>query len=268
MAAQRKFLITAVACVAATVALAGCGGSDDGGKAKSSDGKGSSSSKRTAASTPDKAADALAGLSAEEIAKKAYSATKGAGTALANGTEVTDGDTTKMAISVTNGGGGQCTGTMYSPKGAPAEIVGIGKATYMKGSDAFWTEMGGGEDGGAMLKMLKGKWMKTGADSSGDEDDFCSLASLLSHLKVNETAGVTKGADAEVDGKKAVTLVKKSGAETRTYYVAAEGQPYFLKVETKGGKEPNSYTLTDFGKPVTATLPPASQVVDLDKLAG
>ncbi|MEV0093542.1 hypothetical protein [Streptomyces sp. NPDC050738] len=265
MAAQRKFLVTAVACVAATVALAGCGGSDDGGKAKGSDGKGSSSASKSADAPAKSAVD---GLTPEQIAAKALAATKGAGSARADGTETTEGDTTKMTVSVTDAGGGQCTGTFYSPKGAPAELVGQGKITYMKGSDAFWTELGGGEDGGAMLKLLKGKWMKTGEDSAGGDDDFCSLTSLLSHLEAKDTKGVTKGADAEVDGKKAVTLVKRTGAETRTFYVAAEGEPYFLKVESKGGKEPGTFTLTDFGKPVKATIPPASQVADLDALGG
>lgn len=63
-------------------------------------------------------------------------------------------------------------------------------------------------------------------------------------------------------------LTKKDGAETFTFYVAKEGEPYLLKFTSEGGKEPKSAAFSDFNAPITVTVPPADQVVDPSKLGG
>lgn len=86
---------------------------------------------------------------------------------------------------------------------------------------------------------------------------------MLDRLDTAETKGVTRGAAAEVDGRKAVTLVKSEDGLTRTTFVAAEGAPYLLKSVSEGGRNPGTVLFGDFGVPVKATAPPAAEVVDL-----
>ncbi|MEU0004242.1 hypothetical protein ABZ079_08050 [Streptomyces sp. NPDC006314] len=76
-------------------------------------------------------------------------------------------------------------------------------------------------------------------------------------------AASAKGDVITVDGRKAMALRKKKGSgETITMYVATEGKPYILKLAQSGGRSPGTVVFSDYGKPVHATPPPVSQVID------
>lgn len=249
MRANRNLWAAATVCVAVIAGVTGCSQGDD------------------------KAADPFAGLTADAIAEKGFEATKGATALHMTGTVKTDGQEMKVDSALDDKGA--CKGTMGVGAEGKAEILRTGGTTYMKGDDAFWRSTGdegaSADEAGAMAALLKGRWMKMPSEGDDNELGFlCDLKTMVKDLDEDKTerTGMTRGADADVNGTPAVTLTKKKGAETSTIYVAKEGKPYVLRLVKTGGEEPGSLTFAEYDKPVTVTAPPADQVVDMAELAG
>ncbi|MEW2084105.1 hypothetical protein [Streptomyces sp. NPDC005283] len=267
MAANRKFLVSATVCVAAIAGLAGC--SKDGTKTNgTSEGK----TKEPAAAPSSKApVDPFAGLTADQIGDKAMTATKAAQSIRMVGRIKSDGEQLTVDFAVDTKSA--CTGKM-SMEGGNAELLQVSKVMYMKGDEKFWrASMSGdgasGKETDSVVELMKGRWMKMPAGSSGDMGEVCDLKAMIADMDKNksERKGMTKGPDAEVGGRATATVVKKAAnGETTTMYVAKEGEPYLLKVVKVGGDEPGTMVFSDYNKPVKATAPPADQVVDLEKL--
>lgn len=250
MRVNRKLWTAATVCVAVAAGVTGCSQGGD-----------------------DKPADPFAGLTADAIAEKSVQTTKKATSFRMNGTGKTDGK--DMTVTFALSDKGVCTGTMAGAGAGKAEIRRIDGVTYMKGDDAFWRASSGaeGDEANAMTALLKGRWMKM--PSEGDDNDmgaFCDLKTVVKDMDEDdkERKGLTRGADADVDGAPAVTLTKKGTKdETTTFYVARDAaKPYILRVVKTGGDEPGTVTLGEYDKPVTVTAPPADQVVDMAQLAG
>lgn len=231
MAAHRKFVATAVACAAALVGVTGCFG--------------------------DK--DPFEGMSAGKIADKAADATSGVDSVKLAAEGKAGGRSTSLDFSIAKGG--ECTGAMRNGDMGEADLLVVDKTSYMKGDAAYWKGALGDD---ATAKKVGDRWVKV---PSGQNDTMCDLKTLF---KDSDLKGVERGDDSEVDGKKAATLVKKrSGGETVTFYVAAEGEPYFLRAVTKGGDEPNTMNFTEFNKRVSVEAPPADEIADMkDIIAG
>ncbi|MFD7231749.1 hypothetical protein [Streptomyces sp. NPDC059881] len=259
---NRKILVTAVLCATAAVGLTACGGEKD---------KGGADKPASSAPSPKAPVDPFAGLTADQIADKSLDITKAADSVKVKGLDSSDKDPMEFDLAISEKG--DCGGTMGS-KGAKAEMRKVGGPMYMKGDDKFW-EQSLKEDGSsaeeiaAVKELFKGRWIKIPAEEVDKEEmgALCDFDALLEPADSAKT-GLTKGADADVDGKKAVVLTKKDGAETITFYVAKEGEPYLLKFTSEGGKEPKSAAFSDFNAPITVTVPPADQVVDPSKLGG
>ncbi|MEI5101654.1 hypothetical protein RB200_28055 [Streptomyces sp. PmtG] len=230
MAANRKLLAAAAACAAAVIGITGCSG-DSGDK------------------------DPFEGMSADKIAKKAANASEDAGSFRAKGNGKRDGKLVDVDFSVAKSG--DCKGKMGSATEGHAQILAVGKTSYVKGDDKFWANSPGG--GSGVTELLKGRWMK----SPGGQGSPCKAEEMF---KTKELKGLKREKDAEVDGKKAAVLTKKKGDETKTFYVAMEGKPYFLKVVIKGGDEPGTVVFSDYGTAIEVKAPPASETVDTDKL--
>ncbi|MFE0171531.1 hypothetical protein ACFWZ2_04375 [Streptomyces sp. NPDC059002] len=227
MAANRKLLAVAVVCAAAVIGVTGCS-SDSGDK------------------------DPFDGMSADKIAEKASKASKDAGSFAMKGQMKQGGETSNIAFSVAESG--DCKGTMGSQKSGTAEFLSVGNASYVKADEKF---LGSKGNGGA-AELLKGRWMK-----SDKKDSVCNRDDMF---KADELKKMKREDDADVDGKKAAVLTRKKGKETTTFYVAMEGKPYFLKVVNKGSDGPGTVTFSDYGKPVDVKAPPASEIVDPEKL--
>ncbi|CAM5467498.1 Lipoprotein OS=Streptomyces alboniger OX=132473 GN=CP975_23560 PE=4 SV=1 [Streptomyces alboniger] len=230
MAANRKLLAVAVACAAAVIGIAGCG-SDGGDK------------------------DPFDGMSADKIAEKASKASKDAGSYRMKGQMKQSGEVSDIEFAVAESG--DCKGTMGSAKSGRAEFLSVGEFTYSKGDEKFW----GAKGGGSTAELLKGRWVKTPA--KGDRA-VCNPDDMFSNKNLKK---LKRGDDTEVAGAKAAVLTRKKGDETTTFYVAMEGKPYFLKVVNKGSDGPGTVTFSDYGKTVEVKAPPASEVVDPEKLA-
>ncbi|MFJ2934689.1 hypothetical protein ACIO8G_18200 [Streptomyces sp. NPDC087219] len=217
--------------------------------------------------------DPFSGLTADEIADKAVTATQSATSLRMTGRVVTEGQPLDIDFAVNDHD--ECTGVMKI-KGGTAELRKIDRITYMKGDEAFWRvsmASQGMPDAqiDATVELVKGRWLKIAPGQAGSADlsGVCDLKSLLADLGEDkeERRGLTRGRDAEVDGTPVATLVKKKAEdETTTVSVSQEGKPYILKMVKAGGEEPGAMLLSDYDKPVRVVVPPADETVDLSKL--
>ncbi|GGR68431.1 hypothetical protein GCM10010252_02920 [Streptomyces aureoverticillatus] len=230
MAANRKLLAAAAACVAAVIGITGCSSDDDGAK------------------------DPFEGMKADKIANKASKASKNSGSFTMK-SEVKEGSGKAVGV-FSSVKGGDCKATIDSPKNGHTELLTVGKSSYVKAEEKFWKA----RVGSTVAGRVKGRWVKQ--PSQGQSS--CAFGDMFQSKKLK---GLKRGKDAEVDGKKAAVLVKKKGDETTTFYVAMEGKPYFLKV-TNDGDEKGTATFSGYGEPVDVKAPASGEVVDQKELAG
>ncbi|MFG2649177.1 hypothetical protein [Streptomyces sp. NPDC048436] len=228
MAANRKLLAAAVACAAAFVGITGC-------------------------SSEEK--DPFDGMSADKIAKKAADASKGAGSFRVSGEGKQDAKTVKVDFSVAKSG--DCEGKMDGGKGGIAELLVSGDTQYMKGDEAFWKDAMGGS---GKASTLKDKWVKT---PNAKGEGICNADAMF---QTKDLKKLKRGDDSEVGGKKAAVLTKNESGKKTSFYVAAEGKPYFLKVVTSGKEDPGTMNFTDYGKPVAVKAPAPGDVMDMEEL--
>ncbi|MGA5168944.1 MULTISPECIES: hypothetical protein [Streptomyces] len=247
--ALTRSVLTAL-CAVAALGLTACGpsGSPGGGQAKDS--------------------GPFPGLSGPQIANKAVKATKTAESlTLDANLKTADGQIKAFMAMDTKG---RCAGTMTMGSTGTMELIKTGEDAYMRFDEAFLREQnegGSAEETEAVLKMLKGRWMKTDATDPEAKDslEMCELDTMLYEFETGINFA-QRGAETTVDGKKALILTEKDGAATYKIYVATEGEPYLLKIEQKGGEEPGTMSFRDYDKPVAAKKPAAKDILDLDEL--
>ncbi|WP_336321339.1 hypothetical protein [Streptomyces lavendofoliae] len=234
---------------AAALALTACGPSgSSGGQAKD--------------------AGPFPGLSGPQIADKAVKATKKA-VSLTLDANLTTADGPIKAF-VALGTKGRCAGTMTMGSTGTMELIRDGKLAYMRFDESFLREQNKGgspEETEAVLKMLKGRWVKSDSTDPEFKDglEMCELDTLLSEFETGVNSA-ERGVETTVNGKKALTLTEKDGDTTYRFYVATEGEPHLLKIEQKGGEEPGTMSFLDYDKPVPAKKPAAEDILDLDEL--
>ncbi|MGW0735038.1 hypothetical protein [Streptomyces sp. NPDC002851] len=230
MAATRKFMATAAACAAALAGVTGCFGEKD----------------------------AFDGQSADQIADKAVAAMRGTDSLKMHSTGKQDGKPVTVDLEVAESG--TCKTSMNLADMGKVESLTVDKQTYTKG-DATYMKKILGEDA---AKKASGRWLKQPEGQGGGAAQDCATDKMFTS---SELKGVKRGDDSEVAGKKTVTLVKKDKNQTTTFHVAAEGEPYILKAETKG-KDPSIADFTGFNQKFTVKAPPADEIVELEELLG
>ncbi|QHY97994.1 hypothetical protein SSPS47_23045 [Streptomyces sp. S4.7] len=287
-AIKRKFLMPALMSAITAAALASCstgGATEVTEGAVATDAAGAAAKQAAAPSTGAPSAGPFAGLDAARIAQEALAATRGARSLRLTAEGTNDGRLLKVDFSLDERG--TCTGGLRRDD-SEAEFTVLDGVTYLKGDDEFWRAVsaGGNPDGRSadpgpgtdpsasagtggvdqLVELLRGKWLKipAGEEVAGRAlGGACDLDAMLNRLDTAGAKGLTRGAAAEVDGRKAVTLVKRQDGVTSTTFVAAEGAPYLLRSVSEGGAAPGTVLFRDFGVPVSATAPPAAEVVDL-----
>ncbi|MEU0694706.1 hypothetical protein ABZ349_12070 [Streptomyces niveus] len=291
-AIKRKFLAPALMSAITVAALASCSGGGGDKVAEGTDAARAAAGQAAAPTTGTPSAGPFAGLDAARIAQEALTATKGAKSLRLTAEGTNDGRLLKLDFSLDERG--TCTGGLRRDD-SEAEFTVVEGVTYLKGDDEFWRAISSGANPDArsadpgpsagtdssdpspgpsagtgssdeLVGLLRGKWLRipAGEDAAGRAlGGACDLEAMLGRLDTAEAKGLTKGAAAEVDGRKAVTLVKRQNGVTRTTFVAAEGAPYVLKSVSEGGAESGTVLFRDFGVPVSAAAPPAAEVVDL-----
>ncbi|GAA3111967.1 hypothetical protein ACFQ0X_16070 [Streptomyces rectiviolaceus] len=228
MAANRKLLVAAVVCAAAFVGVTGC-------------------------SSEEK--DPFDGMSADKIAKKAADASKDAGSFKVTGEGKQEGKPLQVDFSVAKSG--DCEGKMDGGTGGTAEFLVSGDTQYMKGDAAYWKNAMGG---GGQTSRFEDKWVKS---PKGKGNGVCDADAMFQSKELKK---LKREKDSEVDGKKAAVLTKDETGKKTTFYVAAEGKPYFLKVVTTGKEDPSTMNFSDYGKSVAIKAPAPNEVVDLAEL--
>ncbi|MFF9279076.1 hypothetical protein [Streptomyces griseosporeus] len=201
------------------------------------------------------------GQSADQVAAKAVTATRDAGSLRMAGKVSANGQPLTVDFHVDTQK--NCKGRMTVEQGS-AEVIHAGQATYVKGDKGFWANASQNSPGQEkQAQALSGRWVKVpvgDAHTTGLCDKQGFLADMDSDK--SERKGMTKGEVTTVNGQKAMALQKKKGSETLTMYVATEGKPYILKLVQSGGQNPGTVLFSDYEKPVRATPPPAGQVID------
>ncbi|MDH6609387.1 hypothetical protein M2164_005022 [Streptomyces sp. SAI-208] len=263
---RRTALAALCIAAAATAGLTGCQPGQD--KADSS------TNASTSAAAPGKSAakkEPFAGLSGGEIADRATKATTGASSLRMKGDIPDDESGTAISLDVLLNKKGDCAGTIGMGGKGKADLIKTGDIVYMKFDEAFLREQSEGEpkaDTDAAVAMLAGKWTKskaTGTDAK-EFEGFCDLGAVLDGAG-DTGSDASRGKTATVDEAPAITLHEKDGKDRYTLYVATEGKPYLLRVDSTAGADQGSVTFSDFDEPVP-TQKPAGEILDLDALGG
>lgn len=162
---------------------------------------------------------------------------------------------------------GNCAGTVSMGAKGSVEIIKRGETVWMKPDAAFWKSQvpGTGEEA---EKLFGGRYLRGSTNDSMLEGlaDVCDLDTFLDQLTGAKNANIplTKGAETEVDGTKAIPVTGQRAGRTLTMYVATEGKNYPVRlVVTSAGAAKATVDFTDYDKPVPTATPPASDTVDL-----
>lgn len=150
-------------------------------------------------------------------------------------------------------------GTM-SESGLSFQVVRIGKAAYIKGSDAFLQQFAGA----AAAQLLHNKWLKGSAVSGS----LASLAPLTDITKLFNGAFGSHGklaneGETDFQGQKVVAI--KDSSDGSIVYIAATGTPYPLGAK-EGGASKSSVTFDHWNDSVSFNAPKGA--VDMSKLGG
>ncbi|MFD7339942.1 hypothetical protein ACFV98_28645 [Streptomyces violascens] len=229
---RRRTIATTVLFVCATTALTACSGSGSGTAAKDSAAPQAPAAVSPAAAAP-KGPDA--DLTGGQILTNSLKATRQA-TSLHLKADIADPKEGASKMDLSLDAKGDCTGTIAQGKDTIG-IIKIGKTVYLRPQGA-------------------GKWTKTNTDSADGKDlaSVCDLNNFLGGFQGEDTEA-KKGATTKVDGRPAIVLTEKDGAESYTMDVATSGKPYLLKMVTVGGDSPGTLSFSHFGEPVHAVAP-------------
>ncbi|MGW8361370.1 hypothetical protein ACWGK1_12475 [Streptomyces wedmorensis] len=210
----------------------------------------------------------FAELTGSEVVDKAFAATKSAKSLTVDVDVRSPDEPVKAYLSLDTQG--KCAGTLTMGATNTAEVIKADdKDVYLRFDEAFLREQvkeDGPEAQDAMVKELKGRWLKSSAKEADADGmlELCDLDALLDGFEQGAT-DIAKGDETTVDGHRALALTEPGDAgETSTVYVATEGTPYILKIVTKGGEEPGTITFSHYGQPVAAKVPAAKDIVVID----
>jgi hypothetical protein len=198
-----------------------------------------------------------AGKTAKEIVADAKAAAKKAGSVHFHGSIVESGTPLKVDIRIdgTKAGGGSIT-----IQGSKVELVRVGNEAYLKGSPAFYRQIGGA----TAAALLKGKWLK-GSATSGDLASLAALTDInkLFDAALKPTGTITKSKEATVDGQKVIGVESSDGG---TLYVATAGEPYPIQITQASGSSTGTLHFDEWNQPVDVKAP--KDAVDISKLKG
>lgn len=262
---MRRTALAALCLTAATaVALTGCQ-SGQSGKDKA-DGKARTSSP---SSSPSKAKEPFAGLTGGEIADRAVEATTGASSLRMKGDVADDGSGGTIEIDMALNKQGECAGTMSVGGQGKADLIKVGDTVYMKYDEAFLRAQSKGEkksEVDAAVALLAGKWTKMSAKGEDAKDiaGFCDLDTVLGDAD-DVDSDASRSKTTTVDGTPAIVLHERDGKERYTLYVATEGKPYLLRVDSASASDPGTLTFSEYDEPVPAQKP-SGEILDLDAL--
>ncbi|WP_327355548.1 hypothetical protein [Streptomyces sp. NBC_01304] len=260
----------AALCITASLALTACNPTGGDGKKDDKSQGGWSGVGGGASKKPAESKAPFAGESGPDIVDKALETTGDAKSLRVKGT-APDDEMGLINMDLALDTEGNCAGTMSVPDQGSLELINDGKTLHMKLDEKFIrSQVGKGQPAGevdAAVDMMADRWVKTDATSGQAKQmaSFCDLDALLKEF-TGARSMARKGKPATIGGKKAITLHENDGKDRYKIYVAAEGEPYLLRITNEApGQE--SIDFLDFDKPVDTTAP-TGDVLDMDKLGG
>jgi hypothetical protein len=222
---------------------------------------GSSPAASATSATPGSTASAsaqagpLAGLSADEIARRATADLKVVKSVHVNGSVQSSGQNIAMNLTIGTQG---CTGTMGIKGQGSFILLKIGQTLWIKPDKAFWKHAAG-SDGAALADLVDGKYIKPSAKGSGlaSIGALCNPAKFAQSFGSNMT-GMSKGTTTTIAGQPALQI--KDTGDTASAYVTVAAQPEFLRLD--GGGANGRLDFTQYNAPLHLNPPPAGQVLD------
>lgn len=213
-------------------------------------------------SVPAVAPNGVEKLSATGIVAKARTAAGQASAVRIKGDITQNGERTRFDMRLLADRGG--TGTL-TVQGGSVQITRIGRRAYMKGTTAFWTAAAGP----AAAELLAGRYLKmsTSEPEMAGLISFTDFGVLMNELfKDTRDKDLRKGREKRTDGRRAIT-VTMTGADGGVLYVALDGKPYPLRIESlPSAKDRGKVEFHDYDEPFALKAPPASQTIDISKL--
>ncbi|MEU3523873.1 hypothetical protein AB0E62_08415 [Streptomyces sp. NPDC038707] len=212
----------------------------------------------------------FAGLSGGQIVERAMKATTGSSSLRVKGRVPDDESKGFIDIDMALDKQGRCAGTVSMDGEGKADLIKSGGTLYMKYDEKFLRAQSEGEskeDTDTAVGMLAGKWTKMAAKGQDAKDiaSFCDLDTVLGAMEDGDESA-TRGKTTKVDGKPAIVLHEKDGKDDYRAFVATEGKPYVLRIESAAtAKEQVHLSFSDFDRPVPADKP-TGKVIDLDAL--
>ena len=205
------------------------------------------------AAPPAPTGNPLAGLTADQIAKRAATDFKAASSFHYHGSGKDSGQTVSISMSVTHKG---CTGFIGDGSHGGFAILDIGKTVWIQPNDKFWEYVG---VPASEVSLVHGLWLLP-SGSAGNTlvaalAPFCHANKLLAILAPQLT-GLVKGKTIKISGHRALQLRNMSGLEST--YVSISSKPEILRISNDG-----TITFSKYGSQVTLTPPPPSDVITL-----
>ncbi|MEV7614006.1 hypothetical protein [Streptomyces sp. NPDC089799] len=264
---RARVTATAVLASAALLGLTGCNGSGSGsGDAKS--GRTNAPASPAASPSPSPAKHPFTDLSGPEIGEKAYAATRAVQSMRVKG-QVRDGGK-PMSIDLAIDKNGDCEGAMAMGGEGTVKIVKNAKLLYFKADEKFYrTQMKAHPKAvqDAAVKQLADRWVKKTATTAQAKEmaSLCDLDELLGEFERMPLA--RKGEETRLPAGPAYTLTNSGEDGDSTFWVAMQGEPYFLKMSSQG-EEAGEMTFSEFNVPVKNQEPADKDIVDGDKVSG
>ncbi|HVQ88923.1 MAG TPA: hypothetical protein VMT88_12165 [Actinomycetes bacterium] len=231
--------VLATIAIIGSVVLSGCGNSDT----PSAD----------TTPTPAASANGVEDLSANQILDEVSTAVGDATSVHVSGEGMSGDQQVGIDMQMTSSGDAQGTLTL---SGQQVSLIIADGATYFSADEAFWTSQVGPE----VAPQLVGKYVEVPANDHSF-DNVASYSAFFDSLLKPEGA-ISKGDQTDVDGVPTIQLLEAKN--DGTMYVALEGDPLPLKVETK---DQGSVTLSEWNEPVTVSPPSATDIVDPSTIA-
>jgi hypothetical protein len=248
---MRLLALVTAAAVAALALLAGCGGSSSTPTTTPV----TSTVEITTSPTPfAPLPNGESGKFVDTIVDDAIAAASASKGVHIVGSVTNAGKPLKLNLNLVTGEGGSGTVTT---NGLTFQIIRIGAKAYFKAGAAFWSHFGGSGLGA----QLDNRWIEASA-TSGDLASFTPLTDVTQlFTSVLGSHGPLQKASGNItdNGRSAIAIVD-SGLGS-TLLVAANGPPYPLALEEKGG---GVVTFNDWDQPVSLQAP--KNAVELDKL--
>jgi hypothetical protein len=237
----RKVLAVLAATVGALVVATGC------------DGTGTAPRKEQTHSD----APAFEDLTGRQMAAATAAQLKKVSSVRLNGSGTYDGDTVWMDLSVDKHH--TCVG-IYRIRGSRFDFVHAKDGRwFFRGDARYWSQFGPRKHKSAAVARFSDRWLLVSEKDAGrDLRDVCDLAWIWEQVIPDDVGGCVKGRTIGVSGP-----TVELWCDDTHVWVQARGRHLPSRYKAPAGEDVDDVTLDDYDRPVTPSLPPDDEIIDL-----